>query len=98
MTRVSSLILLTAAALALASPALAKVDLNKGVTLCKAELEKQSPPPKSMRTDKEHARSFGNNFVYTFQVKQADDSNATLLCTVDRDESKVSSIAPAPAN
>jgi len=31
-------------------------------------------------------------------VKQADDSNATLLCTVDRDESKVSSIAPAPAN
>jgi len=50
MTRVSSLILLTAAALALASPALAKVDLNKGVSLCKAELEKQSPPPKSMRT------------------------------------------------
>ncbi len=98
MTRVSSLLLLAAASLAFASPALAKVDLNKGVSLCKAELSKQSPPPKSMRTDKEHARSYGSTFVYTFQVKNADDSNATLLCTVDREESKVASIAPAPAN
>ena len=94
MTRVSSLILMAAAAMAFASPALAKADLNKGVSLCKAELSKQTPTLKSMRTDKEHVRSFGSTFVYTFQVKNADDSSATLLCTVDRDASTVTSIAP----
>lgn len=94
MTRISSLILMATVAVAFASPALASTDLNKGVSLCKAELSKQSPPPKSMRTDKEHVRSFGSTFVYTFQVKNADDTNATLLCTVDRDASKVTSVAP----
>ena len=94
MTRISSPILLSATTLAFASPALAKADLNQGVQLCKAELGKQNPAPKSMRTDKEHARAFGDTFVFAFQVKNADDSNATLLCTVDREALKVASIAP----
>ncbi|CAN0498416.1 unnamed protein product, partial [Phaeothamnion confervicola] len=53
MTRVSSLILLTAAAIALASPALAKTTLQKGQNVCKEELAKAQPAYKSVRIDKE---------------------------------------------
>ena len=94
MTRVSSLILLSAAALALASPALAKTSIQKGEILCKAEIAKQEPAPKTVRVDKEGVRINGGLFVYTVRVKNADDSAGKLFCTVDR-ESEAVSVAPA---
>jgi len=94
MTRVSSLILLSAAALALASPALAKTSIQKGEILCKAEIAKQDPAPKTVRVDKEGVKINGGIFVYTVRVKNADDSSGKLFCTVDR-ESEAVSVAPA---
>ena len=95
MTRVSSLILLTAAALALASPAFAKVTLQKGHNVCKEELAKAQPAYKSARIDKEGAKVNGDNFVFDVRVRNADDSAAKLLCTVDRESLAVTIAAPA---
>jgi hypothetical protein len=94
MTRVSSLILLVASVLALASPALAKASIQKGEILCKAEIAKHEPAPKSVRVDKEGVKATGGLFVYTVRVKNADDSGGKLLCTVDR-ESETVSVAKA---
>jgi hypothetical protein len=90
MTRVSSPILLSIAALALASPALAKASIQKGEILCKAEIAKQNPAPKNIRVDKEGVKATGDLFVYTVRVKNADDSAGKLLCTVNRDSEAVS--------
>jgi len=90
MTHVSSLLLLFAAALALASPALAKTSIQKGETLCKAEIAKQAPAPKAIRIDKERVRANGGLLVFTVRVKNSDDSAGKLFCTVDRDSEVVS--------
>lgn len=95
MTRVSSLILLSAAAIVLAAPALAKVSVQSGENLCKAEIAKQDPAPKSVKADKDSTKATGGAFVYLFKVKNADDSSAKLLCTVDRTTETVSSVKPA---
>jgi hypothetical protein len=90
MTRLSSLITLTALTLALASPALAKTSIQKGETLCKAEIAKQTPAPKSVRVDKEGVKASADTFVYTVRIKNADDSAGKLFCTVDRGSEAVS--------
>ena len=90
MTRASSLIILSALAIALASPALAKASIQKGETLCKAEVAKQDPAPKSVRVDTDGVKASNNSFVYTVRVKNADDSAGKLFCTVNRDAETVS--------
>ncbi len=90
MTRISSLITLSALAIALAAPALAKTSVQKGENLCKAEIAKQSPTPKSVRIDKEGVKASGDTFVYTVRIKNADDSAGKLFCTVDRTSEAVS--------
>lgn len=94
MTRISSLILLSAAAIALASPALAKTTIAGGEKLCKAEVAKAQPPFKSARVDKEGAKATNASFVFDVKVWNADNSVGKLLCTVDR-ETQAVSIAPA---
>ena len=47
-----------------------------------------------MKVDKQSTKATGASFVYTFKVKNADDSAAKLLCTVDRSTDTVASIAP----
>lgn len=95
MARLSSLIILSATAMALASPALAKVSVQGGENLCKAEIGKQSPEAKSVKVDKDSTKATSAAFVYTFKVKNADDSSSKLLCTVDRGSEAVSSVKPA---
>jgi len=95
MTRVSSLLLLSAASLVLAAPAFAKISVQSGENLCKAEIAKQDPAPKSVRADKDSTKATGASFVFMFKVKNADDSSAKLLCTVDRSTETVSSVKPA---
>jgi hypothetical protein len=91
MTRLSSLILLSAGAILLSSPAFAgKASINTSEKLCKAELDKQSPAPKSVRVDKDITKADNAAFVFTLRVKNADDSNAKVLCTVNRETSAVS--------
>ena len=95
MTRLSSLIILSAAAVALASPALAKISVQGAETLCKTHLSKQEPAPKSIKVDKEATRANGDTFSYLFKIKNADDSSAKLVCVVDRGTEQVASVTPA---
>jgi hypothetical protein len=94
MTRVSSLILLSAASILLAAPALAKISVQSGENLCKSEISKDTAL-KSVKADKDSTKATGAAFVYLFKVKNADDSSARLLCTVDRSTETVSSVKPA---
>lgn len=95
MTRLSSLIVLSATAIALASPALAKVSVTGGEKLCKTEITNQNAGAKSVKVDKESTRAAGNTFTFLFKVKQADDSTVKLYCTVDRGEEKVTEVTSA---
>lgn len=91
MTRLSSLILLSAGAILLSSPAFAgKASVNTGEKLCKAEIAKQEPAPKSVRVDKDITKADNAAFVFTLRTKNADDSAGKVLCTVDRETSAVS--------
>lgn len=95
MTRLSSLILLSAAAVALASPALAKISVQGAESLCKTHLSKQEPAPKSVKVDKESTRASGDVFSYLFKIKNADDTTVKMVCTVDRGTEQVSSVTAA---
>ena len=88
MTRLSSLIFLTAASLALASPALAKTSITGAENLCKAEVKKVHSP-KSLKVDKEETKATTATFIYIVKIKGADDASAKLRCTVDRESSAV---------
>jgi hypothetical protein len=94
MTRLSSLIFLSAAAVALASPALApaamaKTSIAAAENLCKAEVKKQHSP-KSLKVDKEETKATNDAFVYIVKIKGADDTNSKLRCTVDRESNTIS--------
>lgn len=93
MTRLSSLIILSATAIALSSPAFAKITIQKGENLCKAELAKTSPAYKSVRVDKEGARASNSIFIFEVKVRHADNSADKVLCTVDR-EANTAAITP----
>ncbi len=95
MTRLSSLIILSATAIALASPALAKISVQSAEKLCKTEIGKQHEGAQSVKVDKESTRASNSSFTYLFKVKQADDSTVKLYCTVDRSTDSVSEIKPA---
>jgi len=92
MTRLSSLIVLSAAAIALASPALAKISVQGAESLCKTEVGKQNPEAKSVKVDKDSTKATGSSFTYLFKVKGADDVTTKLFCTVDRSTDTVSSV------
>ena len=85
MTRLSSLIFLSAAAVALSSPALAKTSIQKGENLCKSEIAKLDPAPKSVRVDKEGAKASNSTFVFDVKARNADNASIKLTCTVNRE-------------
>jgi hypothetical protein len=95
MTRLSSLAILSAATLAFAAPAFAKISVATAEKLCKEHISAQTPAPKSVKVDKESTRATNASFSYTFKVKNADDSNGKLKCTVDRTTETVSGVATA---
>ncbi|MEQ1780912.1 MAG: hypothetical protein ABMA14_06100 [Hyphomonadaceae bacterium] len=95
MARLSSLIVLSAIAVAFAAPALAKISVQGAENLCKAEISTKHPDAKSVKVDKDSTKASGGSFVYTFRVKQADDSSVKLACTVDRSTETVASLAVA---
>ena len=94
MTRLSSLIILSAAAIALASPALAKISVTGAEKMCKEHLSKQEPAPSSVKSDKEATRATGATFTYLFKVKVG-ETTTKVLCTVDRESEQVTSVKPA---
>ncbi len=95
MTRLSSLVVLSAIAVAFAAPALAKISVQGAETLCKTEISTKHPDAKSVKVDKDSTKASGGTFVYLFKVKQADDSSVKLTCTVDRSTESVASVAAA---
>ncbi len=95
MTRLSSLIILSAAAIALASPALAKISVQGAEKLCKNEITKQQPQAVSVKVDKESTRANNASFTYLFKVKTSDDTTSKVYCTVDRNTDTVTAITPA---
>ncbi|HEV7693911.1 MAG TPA: hypothetical protein VGO52_23965 [Hyphomonadaceae bacterium] len=88
MTRLSSLLFLTVASLALAAPALAKTSIAGAENLCKAEVKKVHSP-KSIKVDKDETKATNTAFIYIVKIKGADDANAKVRCTVDRESSAV---------
>jgi siroheme synthase len=82
----SSLIALLVAAVAIgAAPAIAKTSLTKGKSLCEAAAKSATPAPKSVRTDNDATKVSDSTLTYTLRVKNADDSQATITCKVDRE-------------
>jgi hypothetical protein len=88
MTRVSSLILLAAASVALASPALAKTSITQGENLCKEEVKKQKTP-KSMKVDKNETKATQDAFIYVVKIKDSADVASKVKCTVDFESNAV---------
>lgn len=86
-------ILAVAATAVTAGPALAKTSLSKGKQICEAAAKAQTPPPKSVRTDSDATRVSDSTLTFVLRVKAADDSQAVLICTVDR-ETDASTLAP----
>lgn len=92
MSRLSSLAILSAAAIALAAPAFAKMSVQSAESLCKSEIGKQQPDAKSVKVDKASTKATGTAFIYTFKVKDAADVMTKQVCTVDRSTDTVASI------
>jgi hypothetical protein len=90
MTRLSSRIFLSAAAIALSSPALAKTSIQKGENLCKSEISKLEPAPTSGRVDKEGARASNDTFVFDVKARDAANASIKLTCTVNRENDTAS--------
>ncbi len=82
--KLSSLIVLLAVSAALASPALAKTTLSKGEKLCETAAKAQTPAPKTVRTDADQTKVSDAVLTYKLKIGNADDTNATLICKVDR--------------
>jgi|LakMenE18May11ns_1017448.scaffolds.fasta_scaffold8634283_1 hypothetical protein len=94
MTRLSSLALLSLAAIAMASPAVAKISVQGGENLCKSEITRQNAGATSVKADKDATRATGSTFTYLFKVKQADNTSAKLTCTVNRASDTITAITP----
>lgn len=95
MTRLSSLAILAAAAVALAAPAFATpISIQKGEAVCKAAAAAQTPAPKSVRVDKDETRVNADVLKFTLRVKAADDKSTKMICAVDR-ESQAASLTAA---
>jgi hypothetical protein len=72
---------------AFAAPAIAKTSITKSHAVCEAAAKAQDPAPKSVRADKDQTRVSNDTVTVTLRVKNADDTSAKLLCTVDRENS-----------
>ncbi|HVY87717.1 MAG TPA: hypothetical protein VG942_02560 [Hyphomonadaceae bacterium] len=80
----SLIVLLAAGAMIAASPALAKTSLAKGQQVCQAAAKAETPAPKSVRIDSDETRVTDDALNFVLKVQNADNSAATVACTVDR--------------
>jgi hypothetical protein len=95
MKRISSLAILASAALTLAAaPAFAAPSVQKGKSTCTAEAQKQTPAPKWVRIDDTKTHATSDAFVFTLRTKNADNSDATMVCTFNFDTG-AAAITPA---
>lgn len=88
MKTVSVIAALVAGVMLSAAPAMAKASVSKSTKLCEEAAKAADPAPKSVRADADKLRSNDNTVTVTLKVKNADDSSARLVCTVDRETAK----------
>ena len=81
MVRASFLAFLLAAVALAASPAIAKPTIQTGKNTCTTEIKKKTPAPKTVRFDDLATRITSDAFIYTLKLKNADDSDGTMICT-----------------
>lgn len=92
--KTASLIAALAAGVMLsAAPALAKTSVSKSTKICEDAAKAASPAPKSVRADDGKVRSSEDSVTVPLKVKNADDTSAQLICTVDRETAKAT-LAP----
>ena len=77
-----------AALTAAAGPAVAKASLSHSQEICESAVKTQSPAPKSAKVDSDLTRADDEVAIFTLNVRNADDSTATVTCSVDRKTSK----------
>jgi hypothetical protein len=94
MKTVSLIAALAAGVMLSAAPALAKTSVSKSTKICEDTAKAASPAPKSVRADDGKVRSSDDTVTVPLKVKNADDSSAQVVCTVDRETAKAT-LAPA---
>jgi hypothetical protein len=68
-----------------AAPASAKTSLNEAIRLCKTEIDKMTPQPKSARADRDQTRVSDTHLWVAFKYTGADGRLNKLTCMVDRE-------------
>lgn len=94
MKTVSVIAALVAGVMLSAAPALAKTSVSKSTKICEATAKSASPAPKSVRSIDSKVTFTDAVVTIPLRVKNADDSSAQLVCTVDRETDKAT-LAPA---
>ena len=77
-----------------AAPALAKTSVSKSTRICEDAAKAATPAPKSVRSEDSKVTSNDATVTIPLKVKNADDTSAQLICTVDRETAKAT-LAPA---
>ncbi len=94
MKTVSVIAALAAGVMLSAAPALAKTSVSKSAKICEDTAKAASPAPKSVRSEDSKITSNDASVTVPLRVKNADNSSAQLVCTVDRETAKAT-LAPA---
>jgi hypothetical protein len=77
-----------------AAPALAKTTVSKSAKICEDAAKAATPAPKSVRSVDSKVTQNDSTVTIPLRVKNADDTSAQLVCTVDRETAKAT-LAPA---
>jgi hypothetical protein len=85
MKTVSVIAVLVTGVVLSAAPALAKTSVSKSTKICEDTAKAATPAPKSVRADADKLRSDDNTVTVSLKVKNADDTSAKFICTVDRE-------------
>ena len=94
MKSVSVIAALAAGVMLCAAPAVAKTSVTKSTKICEETAKAATPAPKSVRADAGELRSNDATVTVPLKVKNADDTSAVLVCTVDRETAKAT-LAPS---
>jgi hypothetical protein len=88
MKSVSSLAILAALSLAIASPAIAEVSIPKGEVLCEKAVVSADAANKSAKVRKNDTSLSNGDIVYQVRVTKTDGAKAMVECRVNRETSE----------
>ena len=94
MKSVSMIAAMAAGVMLCAAPAMAKTSVSKSTRICEDAAKAATPAPKSVRSEDSKVKSNDATITIPLKVRNADDTSAQLICTVDRETAKAT-LAPA---